>query len=155
MARVPSEDSDQPGHLPSLISLRLSTWRKLGSLATHWAHSEDSDQTGRMPRLISVFSGRSHFVGFVNYTSCLWAMSWEKGPNHWAMTGSSNTSACNHLVDPRMWILPKFSPNFINEPQKDKTNKMTCVSSEDSDQFSLCTHWVAIGPKVYADSNDW
>ena len=24
----------------------LSTWRKLGSLATHWGHSEDSDQTG-------------------------------------------------------------------------------------------------------------
>ena len=23
----------------------LSQWRKLGSLATHWAHSEDSDQT--------------------------------------------------------------------------------------------------------------
>ena len=28
----------------------LSTWRKLGSSATHWAHSEDSDQTGRMPQ---------------------------------------------------------------------------------------------------------
>ena len=26
----------------------LSAWRKLGSLATHWAQSEDSDQTGRM-----------------------------------------------------------------------------------------------------------
>ena len=26
----------------------LSAWRKLGSLATHWAHSEDADQTGRM-----------------------------------------------------------------------------------------------------------
>ena len=24
----------------------LSTWRKLGSLATHWVHSKDSDQTG-------------------------------------------------------------------------------------------------------------
>ena len=24
----------------------LSTWRKLGSLATHWAHSKDSDQPG-------------------------------------------------------------------------------------------------------------
>ena len=35
----------------------LSAWRKLGSLATHWAHSEDSDQTGRMPRLIWVFPG--------------------------------------------------------------------------------------------------
>ena len=44
----------------------LSAWRKLGSLATHWAHSEDSDQTGQMPRLIWVFSGRTcHFVGFV------------------------------------------------------------------------------------------
>ena len=44
----------------------LSTWRKLGSLTTHWAHSEDSDQTGRMPRLIWVFVGRTcHFVGFV------------------------------------------------------------------------------------------
>ena len=30
----------------------LSAWRKLGSLATHWAHSEDySDQTGRMSSL--------------------------------------------------------------------------------------------------------
>ena len=36
----------------------LSAWRKLGSLAIHWAHSEDSDQTGRMPRLIWVFAGR-------------------------------------------------------------------------------------------------
>ena len=35
----------------------LSAWRKLGPLATHWAHSEDSDQTGRMPRLIWVFAG--------------------------------------------------------------------------------------------------
>ena len=36
----------------------LFAWRKLGSLATHWAHSEDSDQTGQMPRLIWVFAGR-------------------------------------------------------------------------------------------------
>ena len=26
----------------------LSAWRKLGSLATHWAHSKDSDQTGQI-----------------------------------------------------------------------------------------------------------
>ena len=51
---------------PSLIS-SLSAWRKLGSLATRWAHSEDSEQTGRMPRLSCVFAGRTcHFVGFVN-----------------------------------------------------------------------------------------
>ena len=44
----------------------LSAWRKLGSLAAHWAHSEDSDQNGRMPKLIWVFAGRTcHFVGFL------------------------------------------------------------------------------------------
>ena len=36
-----------------------NTWRKLGSLATKWAHSEDSDLTGRMPRLIWDFAGRT------------------------------------------------------------------------------------------------
>ena len=46
--------------------LPLSAWRKLGSLATHWAHSEDSDQSGRMPTLIWVFAGSTgHFVEFV------------------------------------------------------------------------------------------
>ena len=40
-----SEDSDQPGRLPSLI--RGFTVR--GSLAPHKAPSEYSDQTGRMP----------------------------------------------------------------------------------------------------------
>ena len=38
--------------------------KKLGSLATHWAHSEDSDQTGRMPRLIWVFAGRTVILWF-------------------------------------------------------------------------------------------
>ena len=44
---APSEDSDQPGHPPSLIRIfavrrsesSLSAWRNLRSLATHWAHT--------------------------------------------------------------------------------------------------------------------
>ena len=44
MACAPSEDSDQPGHPPSLISLRF--------FAVLHADSEDSDQTGRILRLI-------------------------------------------------------------------------------------------------------
>ena len=44
----------------------LTAWRKLGTFATHWAHSEASDQTGRMTRLIWVFAGRTcQYVGFV------------------------------------------------------------------------------------------
>ena len=61
---VPSEDSDQPWHPPSLIRVFASAWRKLGSLATSWAQNEDSDQTGRMPRLIWVFAGRTVILLF-------------------------------------------------------------------------------------------
>ena len=54
------------GNRPVWSESSLSSWRKLGSLASHGAHSEDSDQTGRMPRLIWVLAGRTcHFVGFV------------------------------------------------------------------------------------------
>ena len=62
MACALSEDSDQPGHPPSLISFRCPQERKLGSLPTHWAHSEDADQTGQMPRLIWVFAGRTFIL---------------------------------------------------------------------------------------------
>ena len=37
----------------------LFTWRKLGSLATHWAHSEDPDQTRQMSMLVWVFAGNT------------------------------------------------------------------------------------------------
>ena len=42
---------------PQSDQSQLSTWRKLGSLANHWAPSKDSDQNGWMPRLIWVFAG--------------------------------------------------------------------------------------------------
>ena len=53
-----SEDSDQPGHPPSLIRVFAVRMKKPWVL-THLAHREDSDQTGRMPRLIWNFSGRT------------------------------------------------------------------------------------------------
>ena len=50
----------------------LSAWRKLGSLATHWAHSEDPDQTRRMHRLIWVFAGCiCHFCWFCHVAAHL------------------------------------------------------------------------------------
>ena len=63
MACAPSEDSDQPGHLPSLISLRCLHEESLG---LSYPLSAQRRLTGRMPRLIGVFAGRTcHFVGFV------------------------------------------------------------------------------------------
>ena len=55
----PAKTQISLGIRPVLSESSLSTWRKLGSLATHWAHNEYSDQTGRMPRLIWVFAGRT------------------------------------------------------------------------------------------------
>ena len=52
MTFVPSENSDQPGHPPSLI--RVFAVRSVGSLGPNFASDAqtDSDQTGWMPRLI-------------------------------------------------------------------------------------------------------
>ena len=48
MTFVPSEDSDQPGHPPSLI--RVIDVRSMGSLGPNFG--SDSDQTGWKTRLI-------------------------------------------------------------------------------------------------------
>ena len=66
MAFAPNEDSNQPGHPPSLIRVfSCAQWVAEDPMFLH-ADSEDSDQSGRMPRLIFVFCGRNgHFVGFV------------------------------------------------------------------------------------------
>ena len=55
----PAKTQISLGIRPVWSESSLSAWRKLASLATHWAHSEDSDQTGRIPRLICVFAGRT------------------------------------------------------------------------------------------------
>ena len=55
----PAKTQISLGVRPVWSESSLSAWRKLGPLATNWAHSEDSDQTGRMPRLIWVFAGRT------------------------------------------------------------------------------------------------
>ena len=53
-----TKTQNQPGHLSSLIRVFAVHMKKLGSLATHWAHRKDSGQTGRMPdALIWVFAG--------------------------------------------------------------------------------------------------
>ena len=66
MACVPSEDSDQPGHVPRLMGVFAHDQWVAKERSLLRADREDSDQTGQMPRLIWVFAGCTcHFVGFV------------------------------------------------------------------------------------------
>ena len=61
MTCAPSEDSDQPGHPPSLVRV-FAVRLKEGCIE----RTAKTDQTGRMRRLIGVFTGHTgHFVGFV------------------------------------------------------------------------------------------
>ena len=65
MPYVPSDDSDQPGRLPSLIRVFVVQYVAKDTRFFH-GDSEGSDQTGRMPKLIWVFVRRTgHSVGFV------------------------------------------------------------------------------------------
>ena len=56
---VPSEDSDQPGHLPSLIRVFVFRMKKAWVLSYPLSASKDSDHTGLIPRLIWVFPWRT------------------------------------------------------------------------------------------------
>ena len=110
-----------------------SAWRKLGSLATHWAHSQDSDHTGQMPRLIWVFAGHTVTLlvlscpgSYVTYLSGL--ASFMHSISYYVSTGHSITGS-DHI---HMYLGTECLPNFIcitcstkNEPQHDKTNKMS------------------------------
>ena len=53
---APSQDSDQPGHMPRVFASHM---KKAWILCYPLSASEDSDQTGRMPRLIWVFPGHT------------------------------------------------------------------------------------------------
>ena len=66
MTFAPSDDSDQPGHAPSLIKVFAVRMKEHSVLSYPLSACENSDQTVRMPRLIWVIGGRTdHFVGFV------------------------------------------------------------------------------------------
>ena len=78
------EDSDQPGHPPSLIRVFAVGMKKAWVLSYSQSISEYSDQTGRMPRLIWVFAGRTcQYVDFVRrrlkYNPCIYSTHANRG----------------------------------------------------------------------------
>ena len=78
----------------------LSAWKKLGALATYWAHSKESKQTWRMPRLIWAFAGR---------TVVLLVLSW----------GGSNTSSELKPLDDAMLTYSQFDmSHLVTKPTK-------------------------------------
>ena len=83
----PAKTQISLGIRPVLSESSLSTWRKLGSLTTHWTHSKNSDQSGQMPRQIWVFAG---------YTVILLVLSW-------GFYDHSSPSINSRRADVRQW----------------------------------------------------
>ena len=94
----------------------LSAWRKLGSLAIHWADSEDSDQTGQRPRLIWVFAGR---------TVILLVLSW--GGSNFKASRKKIELKLNHKI-----IWAPSSENVSSRVCDQVTFKPACSSTETS-----------------------
>ena len=70
MSVHPAKVQISRGICPVWSESSLSAWRKLGSSATHWAHSEDWSDWADAQADQSLRWAHSHFVGFV--------MSWLK-----------------------------------------------------------------------------
>ena len=130
----------------------LSAWRKLGSLATHWANSQDSDQTGRMPRLIWVFAGCMFILLVLSWGG---SDRWASDANWRIVFHSSPYVLGIHLI--RLSEALLMSTGNIIEPPHDKTNKMTCAPTQsDQTESSLCTHWVGKDSRfLHVDSEDF
>ena len=60
----PAKTQISLGIRPVWSESSLSAWIKLGTLATHWAHSEDSDQTGGCPAWSESSLGAQSFCWF-------------------------------------------------------------------------------------------
>ena len=123
----------------------LSAWRKLGSLATHWAHSEDSDQTGRMPRLIWVFAGRTlillvlsfrgsydfqYNVDIVCWYNCVFVFFNVSTTNNTlssAMEILSDMRACTLLCSKIYW--PSFVVNFLRKAVESLIWRYMCTQA--------------------------
>ena len=116
---VPSKDSDQLGHLPSLIRVFAVRMKKAWVLSTYWAHSEDSDQTGCPGWSESSLGAQSfcwfcHLAAHLSFKGCLVFYS---GIKHdflcinicWDPLASVKSDALSDCysggpgVDPRIW----------------------------------------------------
>ena len=170
-------DPDQPGHLPSLI--RVFAVLSMGSLApklsscgqrilwSDWANAQAD---------LSLRWAHTHFVGFVMswlifvimLKSAHIVFSYSKTSKRHRRTGKQcrpwaeaiwSGSALHVFAQTSKYmyyeiLLRRHNTQTIFEPEHDKSNKITCTPSEDSDQpghlaslSSLCCpHEESLGP---------
>ena len=138
----PAKTQISLGIRPVWSESSLSAWRKLGYLATHWAHSEDSDQTGRIPRLIWVFAGRIVTLLVLSYRG---SHSFE-----WHLSRSTTKPTKWHVRPAKtqfsLGICPVWSVSSLYAQWVAKDPRFLHADNEDSDQTGWMLVWVFAGP---------
>ena len=143
------------GICPVWSESSLSAWRKVGSLATHWAHSEDWSDWADAQADLSLC--------WVHISVC-----WFCHEAAQIIFPLGSHDQIQNSVYNNQYVAECMSKTISIEPQHDTTNKMTCMPIEDADQpvhppslipvwleSSLCTSWVANVPMLLqADSKD-
>ena len=128
----------------------MSALRSIGTLATHKVHHKLlSDWADAQADWVFAGSTRQ-IVGFVvprhNYIDATLPYYSNKCPSHTFLWGKKEIKCHQYwLKDIKIsFTYPNFVSRTSFEPPHDKTNKMACAPSEDSDQpgHSPCLIWV-------------
>ena len=129
---APSEDSDQPGHPPSLIRV-FTAWRSIGSLATQWVYSWSESLLARTQVILLVLSCCGSYIFFnfkpyVNHSPISMFLSITTQSQHRL---NSVSSQCAHgksslarksEVHPKLFLMVKKTFKKCNPPDLDKLN---------------------------------
>ena len=159
MSARPAKTQISLGIRPVWSESSLSARRKLGSLATPWAHSEDSDQTGRMPRLIWVFAGRPFILLVLSCRGSDNDIHYERYE-----TKKEQTKTRKPVLSPNEVItMIKMTIHSRATTWQNQQNVCVCPAKSQislgirpvRSESSLCVHWVAMTPRfLHADSED-
>ena len=118
MACAPSEDSDQPGHPPSLFRLFAVRMKKCLVLSYPLSALRGSAQTGRMCRLSWVFAGRTVILLVLSWGGSftyIKSRKHERGlcSNSCIFLASSYTTAVSFLKVSKMDFFLNFNNSLI------------------------------------------
>ena len=134
MTCAPSEDLDQPGHPPSLISLLCLHEETLGPLPIEC--TVKTDQTGQTVRLICVFAGCTSFCWFccvvvnvrIDESVCkkknpdwFFTRNWKFRRSGWLLMLNSYT--CNRTLN---WHITSFKNSYILSTPNRLWNLIMC-----------------------------
>ena len=114
----PSEDSDQPGHPPSLIRV-FTAWRNIGSLATQWVYSWSQSLLARTQVILLVLSCCGSYIFFnfkpyVNHSPISMFLSITTQSQH--RLNSAHLSV--HMVNRLLRENRKYVTNIFNGKKK-------------------------------------